>query len=300
MNAHHVHLFLLCALCVFALPSAADAAETPPYIAPMPPPGAGPTEFSFTPGVWLPRLGGNARFGNDAVATRLEIDDDLDLRDRSATFNAELTIRRADYWDLHFGGFSFSQSTNSIAPRAFQFGTLALAPGDPFHSDIDFTSVAGELRIGFLQPFRRHDNDATGDYMTSDGDRRADIRFAPLFGVRYIDINHSLEAPGVGRETAGGEWIAPYGGLHFEITYRPDGLVPHSHIFRLETNVGIGPAFGGDGGFLWQVRAGFSWHATPHFGLMFGYRLVHTDVENGDYRLDAGLQGLFLAGSVRF
>ena len=39
---------------------------------------------------------------------------------------------------------------------------------------------------------------------------------------------------------------------------------------------------------------------TKNFGLMIGYRLVELDVEDGDYKLDGGLQGLFFAGSLQF
>jgi len=34
--------------------------------------------------------------------------------------------------------------------------------------------------------------------------------------------------------------------------------------------------------------------------LMFGYRLVGLNVDNGPYTLDGGLQGLFVAGSFKF
>jgi len=34
--------------------------------------------------------------------------------------------------------------------------------------------------------------------------------------------------------------------------------------------------------------------------VLIGYRLIELDVENDDYSMDGGLQGLFLAGSFRF
>ena len=69
----------------------------------------------------------------------------------------------------------------------------------------------------------------------------------------------------------------------------------------LTAGIGAGPAMGGDGGWAWQVRAGATLEIGGGISVMFGYRLLELDVEDEtDYEFDAGLQGLFIAGSIRF
>jgi len=72
------------------------------------------------------------------------------------------------------------------------------------------------------------------------------------------------------------------------------------HAVRFQAAGSIGPALGGDGGFMWHVRAGVNVDITPRLSAMFGYRLLELDVDNDAYTFEAGLQGLFFAGSYRF
>jgi hypothetical protein len=51
---------------------------------------------------------------------------------------------------------------------------------------------------------------------------------------------------------------------------------------------------------MWSVRATATVYVTEQVGLEFGFRLLHLDVEDGDYELDAGLQGLLLGVNLRF
>ncbi len=51
---------------------------------------------------------------------------------------------------------------------------------------------------------------------------------------------------------------------------------------------------------IWSLRAAATVYVTDALGLQLGFRLVHVDAEDGDYELDAGLQGLFLGVSLRF
>ena len=85
-----------------------------------------------------------------------------------------------------------------------------------------------------------------------------------------------------------------------ELNYRPEERIPGLALFRIQAAVAGGPAFGGDGGGMWQVRAGITVGFTEMLGVMIGYRLVELNVDNGPYTFNGGLQGLFLAGSLRF
>lgn len=289
-------LTALGALLAIAIAPAHAAADSP--IVSPPPIGPDPLEFTFRPGLWLPRLGGDVLLGPSPAAGRLDVDTDLNLRDNEATFLGEFLIRKADYWELQFSGFSFSTSSSATAPRAMQFGGTALAAGQMFQNTFDMTSFAGEFRFGMFQPLPGL-SELSDTNRTSCGRRRVDLRFSPLAGARYINVKQRLTT-GATAEEARGEWLAPYIGLNFELTYRPDGCWPLTDSLVIEVAGAAGPALGGDGGFVWQIQAGLTWHATRHFGVTFGYRLVELDVEKGDYQMKAGLQGLLIAGSVRF
>jgi hypothetical protein len=137
------------------------------------------------------------------------------------------------------------------------------------------------------------------DNRTADGRYIVDVRISPMFGLRYLDIDQKLTASGV-RETTGGEWLAVLLGADFTLEYRPEERLPFLDMFGLQASLSVGPAFGGDDGVAWQVRGGLTFQFTENVGVLIGYRLVELDVENDDYSLDGGLQGLYFAGSIRF
>ena len=118
--------------------------------------------------------------------------------------------------------------------------------------------------------------------------------------VRFVDVEQTITLVDGSRAEADGEWVGVLGGLQITLDYRPEQHVPGLRMLRMQASLGVGPALGGDGGIMWQVRGGLTLQVTEQLGFMFGYRLLELDVENDDYALDGGLQGLFLAGSLRF
>lgn len=258
----------------------------------------GSLEFTLVVGAWVPRFDGNVTLGSQAgvTATRFELGPDLRLDGLEPTLLPELAIRKRDIWEMHFSGFYFSTSSRGTMERSGSFGDLDFAIGDGFRSDVDLISAAGELRIGL---FRAYANDRD-DNLTSDGNCRVDFRFAPLIGLRYVEVDHVMERIGGAREETGGTWLVPYGGFRMELTYVPDGALPIIRMMRLEAGAALGPALGADGGFAWKVRAGLTCNITDNLGVMFGYRLLELEVESDGYELNGGLQGLFIAGSLRF
>jgi len=255
-------------------------------------------EFTLMVGAWIPRFKGDVTLDSSAGAagTRFELGPDLHLDDLEPTVLPELAVRKDEIWEIHVSGFRFSTSSRSTIRRDGRFGEIQLDAGDTFHSDVDLTSASGELRIGL---YRAYTNDGR-DNATSDGRQKVDFRFAPLFGLRYVEVEHAFERTGGLREDVGGTWVVPYGGFRMELTYFPDGDLPIIRMLRLEAGGALGPALGADGGFAWQVRAGLTCNVTDNLGVMFGYRLLELEVESGAYELNGGLQGLFLAGSLRF
>ncbi len=255
--------------------------------------------FTFTPGVWIPRLVGDAGLG---PGDRFELRPDFGMDDREPTFNAELSIRKHERWELQLSGFHFSTDATSDAAMPMTFGSVVLAPGDRFRSAFEMTSISGELRISVFRPLPLPwTDDGRARNSTSTGEAIADLRFMPAFGARWISVRHEVEdfAMMPAKERVRGEWAIPYAGVMMELTFRPDGL-PLTDDIRIEAGIGAGPALGSGSGFGWHVRAGLTWNFTRNVGVTVGYRLVDLSVEVDDYELRGGLQGLFAGGSLRF
>lgn len=275
--------------------------DEPPAAADEPPPqpviAATSLEVTFLPGVWFPRMVGNVALNGPEI----EVYDEFELNVSEATLNLELAIRKDEIWELWFGGFDFSSSTSGPFRGSGQnFGSLILNNGTIYASDFQMTSVATDLSVAVWRPYADGHSRATGaENRTWDGHYIADLRFCPQFGMRYIDVDHTVSTAG-GTEVAGGEWLAVYAGLLLELDYRPEQRVAWLDLFRIQASFAAGPALGGDGGSMWQVRAGFTTQFTENFGILIGYRLVELNADNAGYTLDGGLQGLFLAGSLRF
>ena len=254
-------------------------------------------QITLLPGVWLPRLDGKSSLGGFGD---IQLASQLDLDDSEATFNTELSIRKNERWEIILSGMDFStDSAGSFSGNA-TFGSVVLNDGDPFQATFDITSVAVELSVGTFRPFTRNPQRvAELANRNHEGRYIAELTIAPLLAIRYVDVKQVLTAGGR-TEVTGGEWAALLTGVEITLDYRPERDMPVLHMLRLHGGFGVGPALGGEGGLMWQVRAGVTLHITEQFGVMIGYRLLELDLETDDYTLDGGLQGLFLAGSLRF
>ena len=254
-----------------------------------------PLEFRFLPGAWLPRLKGDVRLnpGGDQIS----YESALQLDGPEATILPELTVRKDRTWELRFHGFDFSSAASGSFPVSRSFGSLALAPGDEVRADIEFLSIMAEFRFGAYDLLEAVDANRN---VTSAGQQKTDLRLWPTFGVRTAHVRQTIEQVGVGRERVRGDWVFPYAGLHLQFDHRPDGAVPLMKLLTLEAGVAMGPSVNGRG-YMWQVHSGITWHVTDNLGIMFGYRLVELEnTRDGDFLFDAGLQGIFAAGSLRF
>ena len=109
-----------------------------------------------------------------------------------------------------------------------------------------------------------------------------------------------VEEPGVGREVTKENYLNAYVGLQLDLQWQPRETL--SWVERVEINAGIfaGPAIGADSGFGWSVRAGLNLFLTENISFLFGYRLYELNIEDDEYELDGGLQGLFLGSTIRF
>jgi opacity protein-like surface antigen len=238
---------------------------------------------TVTAGAWIPRLGGNSSLGGGTIS----VEDQLDLDDAEATLNLEVAFRKANGWQLQIGGFDFSTDTSGEFIGDGTFGSLHLTDGTPYWSGVDITSLSLDLS---------YDLGLTG---TRPGDP-AHLRIAPEFGLRFIDVKQRLSIIGGGSEREKAAWLSPYAGLGAELRFLTRGEVPLLDSFQIEVSGAIGPAIGGDGGYIWQVRGGVRAYFTPNIAGYLGYRLVELDTEDDDFEFDAGLQGLFIGASIRF
>jgi len=246
-------------------------------------------EISFTPGVWLTRVAGDAALGGGAA---INVDEQLGLDDLEAVFNAELELRKASRWGLRLSGLDLDTDSSGAFVGPGSFGSIVLSDGQSFDSMFSLTSIALEACLpGWtLCP---HGIDVEGEI-----DSCAKLRIEPTLGVRYLDIDHALRS-GALEETGEGEWLAPMAGLDLSVSFQPEDF-PLLHELVVHAGLAAGPALGGDGGVVTQVRAGVIWNLTPNLGAQVGYRLLGADVEHDSYSFDGSLQGLFLAGVIRF
>ena len=256
-------------------------------------------QITLLPGVWLPRLDGKSSLG-PAGNQDIRLAAQLDLDRSEPTVNIELSIRKHERWEIILSGMDFStDSAGSFSGNA-TFGSVVLNDGDPFQATFDITSVAVELSFGTYRPFTR-DQERVAE-LANRGQKDhyiAELTVAPLLALRYVDVKQVVTSGGAS-EVTGGEWAGLLAGLQITLDYWPEQDIPVLQMLRLQGGIAVGPALGGEGGLMWQVRGGVTIQFTEQFGVMIGYRLLELDVETDDYALNGGLQGLFLAGSLRF
>ena len=244
-------------------------------------------DFTFIPGVWAPRMDGDIALGPSPASRPIDIDSGFDLRDLEPTFLGELEITKHEIFTLIFTGFSFSTEGSGTFQTDAAFGPINFTPGDPYTSDFELNSFSGELTLGVFRPFKD----------LADG--VVDLRLSPMFAARYIDAEINVVSGGT-TATGAGEWLAPLVGLRTEIELFPKHEILFIKSLKLDAAAALGPGIGGDGGFIYQVRAGISAQITDNFGATFGYRLIDMDLEDGPFTLDTQLAGLFLGGIIRF
>ncbi len=246
--------------------------------------------FTFTPGVWLARLGGESTFGGLPGAREISLETQFELDDRETAPNFELAITKGSRWQIDLGGFDFSTSGRGEADFTGPFGDIAITPGDAYRADFDMTSLA--LSVSYWQWHPINSVDRGGSL---------DLRLAWGGGIRWLSVEQSLELPGTDSATTGdGEWLIPEAIIQLDLNYRLPDSFPVLQNFQIISILSIGPAFGGDGGLVATFRSSMRFWLSDCFSLDFGYRLIEASVESEEYELTGGLQGLFLSGTIRF
>ena len=253
-------------------------------------------DIEFVAGVWLPRLGGDAKLDSGAGGSDIDVEHQLDLHDVEPTLALDLTLGVPDV-AFRASGFAFStegdgtfQPRPSAAPSQ-QFGDLTLTAGDAFESDFDMWSAAIEVQLRVF-------NIAEG--LTRDNEN-VSISLIPILGARWLRVEQSITVGGTS-EDADAQWIFAQIGGALALDWRLPIDMPLVERVSLHVASSFGPALstGKATGSAWEVRGGLSIAFTDNIAGTIGYRLVNVNAEDDDYELDAGLQGLFFAGSIRF
>ena len=101
---------------------------------------------------------------------------------------------------------------------------------------------------------------------------------------------------------ASGEFRALYAGsvLSWIGDYMARAAVTAMVYHDTQSEVATAAAFGDETGLLLTVRALASLWFTPNIALTVGYQYMLADVEDGDWKVDASLAGLYAGGTIRF
>jgi len=211
-------------------------------------------------------LDGEAQIGNVKVPIDLSMSDVFDALEMGA-----MAAYRAD------------NGTWSISADATFMGLGGTAEGDReiLKGDLDMDQATFMGTVG----------------------RRLTPNLEALFTLAYVDLSTDLKVtarlPGGGSESRkaseGASWVDPLVGLQYN--------VPFADAWRFNLRGDIG-GFGVGSEFTYQVLANLRWQANDTLGVIFGYRLIGFDYEDGngsDYeRYDLTEQGPLVGVSIGF
>lgn len=134
--------------------------------------------------------------------------------------------------------------------------------------------------------------------------RRLTPNLEALFSLSYFDLSADLDVvirnaltqeETVRKASTDASWVDPLIGLQYNVPIGEDWR------FNLRGDIG---GFGIGSDFAYQVLANFRWQANERFGVVFGYRLIGFDYEDGhdaDYeRFDLIEQGPLAGLTISF
>ncbi len=234
-------------------------------------------------GMWLPRLGGTITDGVGAV----DLETNIDLRAGESVPILEFQVEPVQNIVMSLSFFDFSTSGSGSYRGNDVYGSMTLANGDLWSASIDIQSVCVEAAWEVWQPYK------TGDDAT--------LSFAPVAGLRWFGVKTRLENRTTGQEVRHqNSWIALQGGLEMEFKWDMKGVNSIVDSMGISGQVLAGTMFGGDGGLMGSIQATLSLYFSESVAGFLGYRLQELNAEDGNYTFDAGLQGLFVGGEIRF
>lgn len=119
--------------------------------------------------------------------------------------------------------------------------------------------------------------DANDAIVSIDAAYRLSERLEVLGGIRYNEIEADLAVSGLpgGAVMASGResWVDPYVGGRYTLPFAQDWS------FTLRADVG---GFGVGAESAWQLVTRFNWHASDRVDVLFGYRVLDVDYDDGE------------------
>jgi hypothetical protein len=234
-------------------------------------------------GVWLSRLGGTITDGGGAV----DFETNIDLRHKESVPMIEFQVEPIADIVVSLSFFDFATSGSGSYNGNDTYGGMALTNGDLWSASTDLQSVGFEAAWEIWQPY--------------DAGDAAILSFAPIASMRWFGVKTRLENVTTAQEvTHQNSWIALQGGLEMDFRWDVSGSTDFIDAISLSGQVLGGTLVGSDGGFLGSIQTTLSIYFTDSIAGFFGYRLQELNAEDGNYTFDAGLQGLFVGGEIRF
>jgi hypothetical protein len=171
---------------------------------------------------------------------------------------------------------------------ALEFGAMAAYRADngtwSFTVDATFMGLGGTAATE--RGIVKGDLDLDQFTLMATVGRRVTPHLEALLSLAYLDLSTDLEAtirvPGeddiTRQASASASWVDPLIGLQYNVP------IGEQWRFNLRGDVG---GFGIGSDFTWQALANFRWQASERLGVVFGYRMIGFDYEDGH---DAGYE----------
>ena len=242
-----------------------------------------PDPPTFRGGVWMPRLGGTVKDGTDAI----DFESNVQLHTRESSPLVEFEIDPFDGALLKCSIFDFSTSSSGTYVGNDIFGSVTFQQGERWRGSTDIQSIGFTASLDYIAPYKTSEN--------------ATLAFAPVVGLRWFGVKTQLSntTRGTTQEHQDG-WVALIVGFEMHFTWDTSEVTNIVDSVAISSEFVGGVLTGGDGGSMWGVQAGIEFEFSPSLGGYFGYRLQELNAEDGAYTFDAGIQGLYVGGQLRF
>ena len=234
-------------------------------------------------GGWMPRLGGTVKDGNE----KIDFESNLQLNNKESSPLSEFAIDPFDGALLKCSIFDFSTSSSGTYVGNDTFGSVIFQQGDSWRGSTDIQSIGFTAALDYIAPYKTSEN--------------ATLSFAPVVGLRWFGVDTKLENTTRGTiEHHQNGWVAFQVGVEMHFTWDTSEVTDIVDSIAISSEFIGGVLTGEDGGSMWEMQAGIEFEFSPSFAGYFGYRLQELTAEDGVYTFDAGLQGLYVGGQIRF
>jgi hypothetical protein len=234
-------------------------------------------------GAWLPRLGGTIQDGVGAI----DLETNIDLSDQESIPLIEFTLAPIEDITLSFSVFDYSTAGSGLFVGSRTFGSMSMAAGDSWTASTSISSVGFEGAWDVIKPFQ--------------ASQHATLTFAPIAGLQWFGVDTSLQNLTSSESVSHSNgWVALQGGLQMRFDWDTRSSTNMLDSITIDSKLLIGTLFGEDGGSMWSLQTGIVLQFSQNVAGYFGYRLQELNAEDGNYTFNAGLQGLFVGGEIRF